>query len=207
MSKHAAPSAPLVIEHVPPASLTPWADNPRQALTPDRRRRLWAILDTYGLVVPLVVRAETGEMIGGHQRLEWATARKLAVVPIVRRAGLTDAEAATLAVSLNNEEASGQWNFEKLGKVLAGIADDGIDATLTGFDSDKIANLLTWNGEDVVRSEVIGGPAPTVNDATGGERAALDDAEAPAEFREFDESIETEHRCPKCGYEWSGKQA
>ena len=30
---------------------------------------------------------------------------------------------------------------------------------------------------------------------------------SPEEFPEYDESIETEHRCPKCGYEWSGKSA
>ena len=29
----------------------------------------------------------------------------------------------------------------------------------------------------------------------------------PKDFKEFDEDIETEHRCPKCGYEWSGKVA
>lgn len=29
--------------------------------------------------------------------------------------------------------------------------------------------------------------------------------ESPAKFEEYDEEIETEFRCPKCGYEWSGK--
>jgi hypothetical protein len=28
---------------------------------------------------------------------------------------------------------------------------------------------------------------------------------APEEFKEYDEDIETEYCCPKCGYEWSGK--
>jgi hypothetical protein len=27
----------------------------------------------------------------------------------------------------------------------------------------------------------------------------------PEEFTEYGEDIETEHKCPKCGYEWSGK--
>jgi hypothetical protein len=27
----------------------------------------------------------------------------------------------------------------------------------------------------------------------------------PADFKEFDETIPTEHVCPKCGYRWSGK--
>jgi hypothetical protein len=29
--------------------------------------------------------------------------------------------------------------------------------------------------------------------------------EAPTEFQEYDENLETEFKCPKCGYEWSGK--
>lgn len=31
------------------------------------------------------------------------------------------------------------------------------------------------------------------------------DLEPPDDFNEVDESIETEHECPKCGYRWSGK--
>lgn len=34
--------------------------------------------------------------------------------------------------------------------------------------------------------------------------AFLDDAAPPDEFPEVDESIPTEHRCPRCGYRWSG---
>ena len=30
---------------------------------------------------------------------------------------------------------------------------------------------------------------------------------APEDFKEIDENIEIEHRCPACGYEWSGKQS
>lgn len=33
------------------------------------------------------------------------------------------------------------------------------------------------------------------------------DMEAPGGFAEYDETIDTEHQCPKCGYKWSGKQA
>ena len=39
---------------------------------------------------------------------------------------------------------------------------------------------------------------------TGEFEAMLKKMQAPDEFPEYDESIETEHRCPKCGYEWSG---
>ncbi len=32
-----------------------------------------------------------------------------------------------------------------------------------------------------------------------------DDVSSPDEFPEYDDDIETEYCCPKCGYEWSGK--
>jgi hypothetical protein len=31
--------------------------------------------------------------------------------------------------------------------------------------------------------------------------------EPPNDFNEYDEAIDTEHECPKCGYQWSGKKA
>lgn len=33
----------------------------------------------------------------------------------------------------------------------------------------------------------------------------LNGVQAPESFGEYDETIETEHECPKCGYRWSGK--
>ncbi len=33
----------------------------------------------------------------------------------------------------------------------------------------------------------------------------ISEAEAPSDFKEYDETIETEFKCPKCSYEWSGK--
>jgi rubrerythrin len=35
--------------------------------------------------------------------------------------------------------------------------------------------------------------------------AAMDEPIAPDAFQTYDEEIETEYCCPKCGYEWSGK--
>ena len=43
---------------------------------------------------------------------------------------------------------------------------------------------------------------------TGFDAAALESlmtaAPPPEEFPEVDQNLETEHRCPKCGYQWSG---
>ena len=36
------------------------------------------------------------------------------------------------------------------------------------------------------------------------EALAVEAPQAPEDFAEFDEGIQTEHTCPKCGYQWSG---
>lgn len=68
---------------------------------------------------------------------------------------------------------------EALAALLADL--DG-DATGTGYSEDEIKALI--------------GDLEAAN--------AVEAPQAPEDFAEFDETIETEHKCPKCGYEWSG---
>ena len=47
-------------------------------------------------------------------------------------------------------------------------------------------------------------------DLTGFDTSALEElmtAAPPEDFTSVDENLETEHKCPKCGYTWSGKAA
>ncbi len=37
--------------------------------------------------------------------------------------------------------------------------------------------------------------------------AMVGTVEPPEDFTSYDETIATEHQCPKCGYEWSGKSS
>jgi len=53
---------------------------------------------------------------------------------------------------------------------------EGLDAELTGYDFDQLEEDLDPH---------INGP--------------------PADFKEFDENIDIQYCCPKCGYGWSGK--
>lgn len=74
------------------------------------------------------------------------------------------------------------------------------------FDN-RAAELAEWD-TDVLAEMVDAG-----DDLSGlwsdDELAALLPTEptAPAEFAAYDEDIETMHRCPSCGYEWSGKSS
>lgn len=75
------------------------------------------------------------------------------------------------------------------------IADNRI-AELAEADQDALKGLLT---DDVFEGFDL--------DLTGFENTDfLNDEkqlESPEDFKEFDENIDTDHKCPKCGYEWS----
>ena len=72
-------------------------------------------------------------------------------------------------------------------------------ASMAETDADALRSLLesvTVEDESVKRlvSFLAEQHAPSV-------------VEPPAEFREVGEDLDTEHRCPSCGYEWSGSSA
>ena len=55
-----------------------------------------------------------------------------------------------------------------------------------------------WNDEELTQWGL---------DLTGFDEEILTDERTPPEdFKEYDENINTEYECPKCGYKWSGKQ-
>jgi ParB-like chromosome segregation protein Spo0J len=70
---------------------------------------------------------------------------------------------------------------------------------LASYDNDALSNIL----EEIRAAEGS-------LDGTGYTDEALEALiketalGAPQEFKEVDESLETEHTCPRCGYRWSG---
>jgi hypothetical protein len=77
---------------------------------------------------------------------------------------------------------------------LAGLAtrDDAVMAELLALtDQDVLAELLRENDP---LADLLG-------------QTQTEEAIPPSEFTEYDETIDTEHKCPRCGYEWSGQSA
>ena len=95
----------------------------------------------------------------------------------VRRTGLTKKQKTLLALSDNRTNELSEWDGDNLRELLAGL-DDSERIKLALAESDlKALNLST------------------------------EQLEAPADFGEVNENIETEHQCPKCGYKFSGWKA
>jgi len=77
---------------------------------------------------------------------------------------------------------------EKLTVILhrGATGDWDFQALVDGF---QMPDLLEWGFNADEFAEWIAKPEPL----------------APDDFSEYDDDIETEYCCPKCGYEWSGK--
>lgn len=131
---------------VPLADLSPLIDNPRR-LDEQGRDRLARSLDRFGLYKPLVAWRDPDSdrlvVLAGNQRAEVLRARGVETVKVALFEG-TRSEARALALRDNNED--GEWAWDDLSSylsTLASLADDDLDWTLTGFDSDTVADLLS----------------------------------------------------------------
>ena len=131
----------LAVRVLPIENLTPAPYNPRQTLKPaDRRyRKLAASLREFGLVEPLVWNELTGHVVGGHARLSILKEMGVTEVPVsvVR---LTPEREKALNVVLNNLEAQGRYDPDKLADLLTELADLP-ELEMTGFDAGDLAAL------------------------------------------------------------------
>lgn len=120
--------------------LRPADYNPR-VMSDDARARLEKGLEAFGIVDPFIA-TETGDLLGGHQRL--ISAQRLGITrgPCIVVHGLSGEEQRALNVLLNNPNAQGQWDMGKLTAILSDLDGFGFDATLTGFTENELAKLL-----------------------------------------------------------------
>ena len=128
------------------------AYNPRVKLEPgmDEYERLRKSIETFGDVEPIVWNQRTGNVVGGHQRLQVLRdlGEKEATVSVV---DMDEVAEKRLNLALN--KARGDWDGEKLEELLLEMDPDALEAS--GFGADEVAILLEnndgvddWNGDD-----------------------------------------------------------
>jgi len=85
----------------------------------------------------------------------------------------------------------------------------GVDATAFAIADNRTAELAEWEEDklNAVLKSLQDEGVDLVDVGYSMEDVKIEvEKEAPQEFAEVDENIETEHNCPKCGYKWSGGQ-
>lgn len=116
--------------------------NPRVRLKPGDHEyeQLKKSIQQFGYVEPIIFNVRTGNVVGGHQRLE-----------VLRDLGHTEAEVVEIDLSLAEEKAlnvalnkiNGRWDESKLADLLTELGKiPDFDVSLTGFEAPEIQSLL-----------------------------------------------------------------
>jgi len=146
------------VRTIPIGKLIPAPYNPRLALQPTDRRyqNLERSLREFGLVEPLIWNERTGHVVGGHARLAILKSMGVKSVPVsvVR---LTPRREKALNIVLNNMEAQGRYDPDRLADLLEELAELP-ELELTGYDQRDLADLRLEPADnlppEVERSEV-----------------------------------------------------
>jgi hypothetical protein len=153
----------------------------------------------HGALEGIVVDAR-GNIAGGNKRTEVFVEKGL-VEPIVVR---TDGTRPVVIQRTDLDKERDPAGFRRAGVMLNRAAEAS----------------LNWDAEALKQIQASGvslsgafheSELHKIYDAAAASEASLLAAQAavasaPLEFPVLDETISTEHRCPKCGYEWSGKR-
>jgi len=85
----------------------------------------------------------------------------------------------------------------------------GVEATAFAIADNRTAELAEWEEDklNAVLKSLQDEGVDLIDVGYSPEELKIGaEKEAPQEFAEVDENIETEHQCPKCSYKWSGGQ-
>lgn len=114
--------------------------NPRKELKPDDEeyKKLEKSIDEFGSVLPIVVNYDM-TVIGGHQNLTVLENKGYKEV-FCNVVNLNKTQEKALNLALN--KISGEWDNDKLEKLLAELRETDIDMDMTGFSFDEVDDIL-----------------------------------------------------------------
>ena len=168
------PLTQYTVQMIHPSLIKPYPNNPRD--NEKAVAKVAASIKKFGFQKPIVVD-ELGVIIAGHTAHKAAKKLKLKEVPVHVAAGLTVEDAAAYRLADNKVAEAATWDEAMLSQELEGLL-------LAGYQAEDL------QGFGFGESELVDSVATPLM--------------PPEEFPAVDESIHTDHSCPKCGYKWSG---
>ena len=165
----------LEIQYIATDKLIPYINNSRTH-SEAQIKQIAASIVEFGFTNPVLID-EKGMIIAGHGRVEAAKALGIDEVPTILLDSLNEAQRKAYVIADNKLALNSGWNYDVLISEIGGLELMNFDIDVLGFDIGEIAEL-------------------SISQTT---------EESPEDFVEFSDDIDTQHRCPKCSYEWSGK--
>jgi hypothetical protein len=160
----------MEIQKIPAARLNPAAYNPRVDLKPGDKdyEKLKRSINEFGYVEPVIWNRQTGNVVGGHQRLK-----------VLMDLGHTEIDCVVVDLDLPREKAlnialnkiQGDWDEDKLAAIMADFDAEAFDVSLTGFDAGEVDALLNrfYSHEAVEDDFDAGAEKKKIQDAGGPE--------------------------------------
>ena len=160
----------MEIRKIPAARLNPAAYNPRVDLKPGDKEyeKLKRSINEFGYVEPVIWNRQTGNVVGGHQRLK-----------VLLDMGQTEIDCVVVDLDLSHEKAlnialnkiQGDWDEDKLAAIMADFDAEAFDVSLTGFDAGEVDALLNrfYSHEAVEDDFDAGAEKKKIQDAGGPE--------------------------------------
>jgi ParB-like chromosome segregation protein Spo0J len=174
------PVIPEKLERWPVDRLVPYERNARTH-SPEQVAQIAASIQEFGFTNPILVASDDG-IIAGHGRLAAAKDLGLAEVPVVVLDHLTPDQKRAYVLADNKLALNAGWDADLLQQEIAALNLVDFDLSLMGWSEDELSGLLDPEGIDEPAKEY----------------------EGSQEYGE-DEFSEFEHKCPRCGFEFNGK--
>lgn len=128
---------------MPIKDLKPAAFNPRK-ISPTAQKALATSIKRFGLVQPIIYNKKTGNVVGGHQRLDILKANKETSVDVIE-VELSAADEKALNIALNN--IGGEWDYDKLQDILQDLGKQHYKMDVLGFTAEELSSLITDSDE------------------------------------------------------------
>lgn len=122
------------------SSLRPFQRNPKDHPA-IQVSRIADSIKSYGWVNPIIID-ETGEIIGGHGRVEAAKLLGLTEVPCVVVTGWDEPKRRAYRIADNSLAEGAPWNIEFLKFELGALQEIGFDLPSLGFDDAKLVEFM-----------------------------------------------------------------
>jgi DNA modification methylase len=135
------------------ADLIPYARNSRTH-SDQQVGQIAASIKEWGWTVPVLIDPEGG-LIAGHGRILAAQKLGIADVPCMVADGWTDAQKQAYVIADNKLALNAGWDDAMLKIELGELGDLDFDLSLTGFDTDELANLLAEPTEGLTDEDAV----------------------------------------------------
>lgn len=136
----------ITVTYFPLDSLNYYAKNSRTH-SEEQIVQIAASIKEFGFTTPLLIRADK-TIIAGHGRAMAARKIGMTEVPCIVLDHLTETQARALVIADNRIAQNAGWDFDMLKVEFADLSQLGFDLSLSGFDIDEIADLLTPPGTE-----------------------------------------------------------